>query len=69
MTPFGSLKNISSEFIPDGLNIASLPKITPFQLRLSPEQETEIYPGNYTLGVSATDDYVTKTIFLNLIIK
>jgi len=69
MTPFGSLKNISSEFIPDGLNIASLPKITPIQLRLSPEQETEIYPGNYTLGVSATDDYVTKTIFLNLIIK
>jgi len=51
------------------LNIASLPKITPFQLRLSPEQKTEIYPGNYTLGVSATDDYVTKTTFLNLIIK
>jgi hypothetical protein len=27
-----------------------------------------VQPGNYTVGISASDGYVTKTVFLNLTI-
>jgi hypothetical protein len=69
MSEFGSLKNITSEFYPPSVNISKSPEKVPVQLKLTLEKDKKIVPGNYTLGVSASDGLVTRSVFLNLLIK
>jgi hypothetical protein len=69
MTPFGALKNISATFLPHLVNISSAIQRVPIRLILTPEEDKQLSPGNYTLGISATDGVVTRTIFKNLLIK
>jgi hypothetical protein len=69
MTAFGSLKNITTEFSPTALNLSGLTENIPLQLQLRFEKGKQIVSGNYTIGVSATDGTVTKTNFVNLIVK
>jgi hypothetical protein len=69
MTAFGSLKNITTEFSPTALNLSGLTENIPLQLQLRFEEGKQIASGNYTIGVSATDGTVTRTNFVNLIVK
>jgi hypothetical protein len=69
MTAFGSLKNITTEFSPTALNLSGLTENVPLQLQLRFEKGKQIVSGNYTIGVSATDGTVTRTNFVNLIVK
>jgi hypothetical protein len=69
MTAFGSLKNITTEFSPTALNLSGLTENIPLQLQLRFEEGKQITSGNYTIGVSATDGTVTRTNFVNLIVK
>jgi hypothetical protein len=69
MTPFGSLKNISVTFLPHSVNISSVIQRVPIKLILTPEEDKQLTSGNYILGISATDGVVTRTIFMNLLIK
>jgi sugar lactone lactonase YvrE len=69
MTQFGKLKNISASFVPHSVNRSNMLQTIPLKLILSPDEDKQISPGNYTLGISATDGVVTRTSFLNLILK
>jgi hypothetical protein len=69
MTPFGSLKNVSGSFVPHSVNLSSMTQNVPMRLTLTLDEGKQVSSGNYTLGVSATDGVVTKTIFMNLLIK
>jgi streptogramin lyase len=69
MSEFGSLKNITTEFFPQSINISKSPERVPIQLKLTLEKDKEIVPGNYTLGIGASDGLVTTSVFQNLLIK
>jgi hypothetical protein len=69
MSEFGSLKNITTEFFPQSVNISKSPEKVPVQLKLTLEKDKRIVPGNYTLGIGASDGLVTTSVFQNLLIK
>jgi hypothetical protein len=69
MSEFGSLKNITTEFFPQSINISKSPEKVPIQLKLTLEKDKKIVPGNYTLGIGASDSLVTTSVFQNLLIK
>lgn len=69
MTTFGSLKNITTEFYPTAVNLSGLTEKIPLQLQLRIDEGKQIASGNYTIGVSATDGTVTRTSFVNLVVK
>ena len=60
ITPTAELGNLKAEF---SSNVVDLSHDQQVSLYL---HDGGIAPGNYTLGVSASDGYVTKTVFLNL---
>ncbi len=67
MTPLAKLENITTHFTPT--NTVDLTKIKgrSQHVHLTIQNYTNLSPGNYVLGISATDNKVTKSIFLNLI--
>ena len=69
MTPLAKLENITTHFTPT--NMVDLTKIKGIaqQVHLTIQNYTNLSPGNYVLGISATDNKVTKSIFLNLIFE
>jgi hypothetical protein len=69
MSEFGSLKNITTEFFPQSINISKSPEKVLIQLKLTLEKDKKIVPGNYTLGIGASDGLVTTSVFQNLLIK
>ncbi|HKU32655.1 MAG TPA: hypothetical protein VJR22_02255, partial [Candidatus Nitrosotalea sp.] len=60
MVPSAGFGNVDASISPDTLDLSSNHQA---QLML---RDYSAPPGNYTLGVSASDGIVTKTIFLNL---
>ena len=60
MVPSAGFGNVDASISPDTLDLSSNHQA---QLML---RDYSAQPGNYTLGVSASDGIVTKTIFLNL---
>ncbi len=65
MEPNGEFAKISVNFTKDFIDFSkeSSPALTKLEL-----QNNGAKPGNYTLGISATDGAVTKTIFMDLIV-
>lgn len=66
MKPDGEFTKISANFTRDLIDFSkeNQPSLTKLEL-----QDNGAKPGNYTLGISATDGTVTKTIFLDLIVR
>jgi streptogramin lyase len=69
MSPLGKLENITAHFTPT--NMVDLTKIKgrAQQVHLTIQNYTTVSAGNYVLGISASDDTVTKSIFLDLIFE
>jgi hypothetical protein len=67
MTHFGVL-NSSANFSSNFIDLAKLENNTA-KVQLFIQNDYNVPPGNYTLGISATDGRVTKTIYPELIVK
>lgn len=67
MTHFGVL-NSSANFSSNFIDLAKLENNTA-KVQLFIQNDDNVPPGNYTLGISATDGRVTKTIYPELIVK
>jgi hypothetical protein len=71
MNPFGKFVNMTAKFYPT--SIIDLNKNTSEKAQsniiLQRNDSTPITPGNYTIGISATDGTVTKSIFRYLFVK
>lgn len=61
MMPTAELGNLTAKFSSESLDLSNENKTT-----LTLRYNDTIAPGNYTLGISASDGFVIKTIFLNL---
>ncbi len=71
MNPLGKFVNMTAKFYPTSiidLNKERSEK-TQSNMILQRNDSTPISPGNYTLGISATDGTVTKSIFRYLVVK
>ncbi len=71
MNPLGKFVNMTAKFYPTSiidLNKERSGK-TQSNMILQRNDSTPISPGNYTLGISATDGTVTKSIFRYLVVK
>lgn len=62
----GGFEKIIANFTPDSVYLSNTSKTIPVQLVL---QNEGAKPGNYTVGISATDGLVTKTIFQQLVVR
>jgi sugar lactone lactonase YvrE len=72
MNPLGKFVNMTAKFYPTStiyLNKDRNGKAQSNNIILQRNDSTPISPGNYTLGISATDGTVTKSIFRYLFIK
>ena len=67
MTHYGVL-NFSANFSRNYIDLSEMKDRTA-QVQLSILNDYKISPGNYTLGISATDGRVTKSIYPDLIVK
>ena len=64
MTYWGELTNMTARFSDDSKELTPLRENSTVHLFL--ENYSNVMPGNYTLGISATDGMVIKSIFMNL---
>jgi streptogramin lyase len=62
ITPTAELGNLKAKFSSDLVDLSHNQQV------LLSLHDGGVAPGNYTLGISASDGYVTKTVFLNLTI-
>jgi len=64
--PTSNLVNMTGKFSRENINLLSMNQTEKIILDL---QSHDAKSGNYTLGISATDGMVTKSVFVDLIIK
>ena len=64
ITYWGELANMTARFSDDSKELTTLKENSTVHLFL--ENYSNVLPGNYTLGISATDGMVIKSIFMNL---
>jgi hypothetical protein len=71
MNPLGRLVNMTAKFSPTSIIALTKDRSEKAQgnIILQRNDSTPISPGNYTLGISATDGTVTKSIFRYLFVK
>jgi hypothetical protein len=71
MNPLGRFVNMTAKFYPTSINDLNKDRSGKAQsnIILQRNDSTPISPGNYTLGISATDGTVTKSIFRYLFVK
>ncbi len=71
MNPLGRFINMTAKFYPTPIIDSTRSKngIVQTHLILQRNDSTPISPGNYTIGISATDGTVTKSVFKDLVIK
>lgn len=71
MNPLGRFVNMTAKFYPT--SVIDLTKggsgIAQTHLILQRNDSNPISPGNYTLGISATNGPVTKSVFKDLVVK
>src|SRR5919198_2370646 len=68
MTDFGLL-NVTPSFSTDSIDLAKIKDGSKIPVQLILQNDFKVNPGNYSLGISATDGRVTKSIFLDLVLK
>jgi hypothetical protein len=74
MNPFGKFVNMTAKFSPTSVinmtKIRDYGNVTAGSVKLILQRDDNTIPiGNYTLGISASDAKVTKSIFRNLLVK
>ena len=66
MTPNGESSKITADFTVNSVDLSKIDQPVPVELVL---QNEGAKAGNYTLGISASNGLVTKTIFFDLEIQ
>jgi streptogramin lyase len=70
MNPLGRFVNVTAKFYPTPISdLMKGTRITQTHLILQRNESTSISPGNYTVGVSATNGPVTKSVFKDIVVK
>jgi hypothetical protein len=74
MNPFGEFVNMTAKFSPTSVinmtKIRDYGNVTARSVKLILQRDNNTIPiGNYTLGISASDAKVTKSIFHDLLVR